>query len=389
MVNPMPFRLYVNPQAGTPKEVVLAEAGFRAAQATICAWPGYAPTPLRDLPAIARSAKLGAVWLKDESSRFGLGSFKALGAAYAISRLLGAELTRRGVTARADIAGLLSGQFRDVTASITLACATDGNHGRAVAWAARNLYCRCVVFLHPGVSEAREAAIAAEGARIRKVSGTYDDAVRETQRVAANDGWFVVSDTSSPGHEETARDIMQGYRVMVEEALAQWEDLAPTHVFVQAGVGGAAAAVSAHLRARLQPRAQLIIVESEHAACLLDSAEAGEIVRVPGDLETIMAGLACGEPSFLAWQELEHGAAAFLAIPDDAARDSMRIMARQGITLGESGVAGLAGLLLAASDPATQEMLSLNTNSRVLLFGTEGATDPESYARLVGGTTKD
>ena len=176
---------------------------------------------------------------------------------------------------------------------------------------------------------------------------------------------------------------MQGYRLMADEAADQWPAAPPTHVFIQAGVGGAAAAVSVQLRARVPPAPALIVVEPDRAACLLASAELGALTAVPGPLDTVMAGLACGEPSLLAWAELERAAAAFMAIPDEAALAGMKLLAGEGIVAGCSGAAGLAGFLLAAADPAARETLGLGADSRVLLFNTEGATDPEQYRRLV------
>jgi len=177
---------------------------------------------------------------------------------------------------------------------------------------------------------------------------------------------------------------MQGYRVMADEAADQWAGEPPTHVFIRGGVGGLAAAVSVQMRARFRPAPALIVVEPDRAACLLASAELGEATAIPGDLDTLMAGLACGEPSLLAWQELEHAATAFMAVPDEAAVACMRLLAETAIVGGESGVAGLAGCLLAATDPAARETLGLDATSRVLSFNTEGATDPVLYEQLVG-----
>ncbi len=392
MLGPYPFTLFANPRAGTPGMTVLPEAGFRRARAEIVAWPGYAPTPLVDLPGIAAAAGLGVVRLKDEAGRFGLGSFKALGGAYAVAEVVAGELARRGMAPGATSAELMAGRWRAATEAMTVTCATDGNHGRAVAWGAQRCHCRAVIFIHEGVSAGRAAAIAAYGAEIRRVSGTYDDSVRVAAAEAAAQGWFVVSDTSWAGYTEVPRTIMQGYRVMADEAVAQWgvaqgNGAPPTHVFVQGGVGGVAAAVSVQARAAFSPAPMLVVVEPDRAACLLASAELGERTSVPGDLDTLMAGLACGEPSLLAWQELDRGAAAFMAIPDEAAVATMRVLAKAGVVAGESGVAGLAGCLLAAADPAARETLGLGAESRVLVFSTEGATDPELYARLVGCPT--
>lgn len=390
MIPHRPFRLFVNPHPGTPGLVVLSESGFRAAAAEIAAWPGYAVTPLHPLSDIAAACGIAALHYKDEGGRFGLGSFKALGGAYAVARLLVAELAKRGVANAARVSEILAGRYVEATRAITVTCATDGNHGRSVAWSAQRFGARCVIFVHEGVSQGRRDAIAAYGAEIRVVPGNYDDAVREAAATAEREGWFVVSDTSYPGYTEVPRDVMQGYRLMAEEALAALP-APPTHVFIQGGVGGVAAAVSTQLRSRFGTGPRLIVVEPEKAACLLASAEAGQAVAVNGELDTLMAGLACGEPSLLAWQELERGAFAFMAVSDDTAVDVMRLLAARSpaIVAGESAVAGLAGLLLAADDPAARGALGLDAESRVLVFGTEGATDPELYARLVGVPSLD
>ena len=370
MIAPTGFRVLSNPRAGVAGRVVLPVAGFRRARAAITAWPGYVPTQLRDLPALAGRAGVATVRIKDESARFGLGSFKALGGAYAVDVAVAAARDRRGVP----------------PAALTVTCATDGNHGRAVAWGAARAGCRCVIFVHETVSPGRVAAIARLGAEVRRVPGTYDDAVRAAAATAAAEGWITVSDTSWAGYTELPRAVMQGYRVMPDEAADQWTGAPPTHAFVQGGVGGVAAAVAVQLRARFDPAPALVVVEPDRAACLLASAACGRLTAVGGALDTIMAGLACGEPSRLAWRELDRGAAAFLAIPDAAAVAAMRTLAGEGIEAGESGAAGAAGFLLAAADPAARAVLGLGATSRVLLFNTEGATDPELYRRLLDGS---
>jgi diaminopropionate ammonia-lyase len=386
MIPARPCRLLLNRRHGTPGVVVLPEGGFRRARAEITAWPGYAPTPLLALPDLAAAARIGALHYKDEAGRFGLGSFKALGGAYAVAKLLLAELARRDIAPHATSAALEAGEYRDAARGITVTCATDGNHGRSVAWGAERFGCRCVIFVHEGVSQGRRDAIARYGAEIRVVPGTYDDAVRAAAREAEREAWFVVSDTAWEGYTEIPRDVMQGYRLMAEEAANQIE-APPTHAFVPGGVGGVAAAVSVQLRARFGGAVRLIVAEPEKAACLLASAEAGQPVAVAGELDTLMAGLACGEPSLIAWQELERAAFAFMAVGDDSAVDCMRLLARRAppVVAGESAVAGLAALLLAAREPLSRAMLGLDAESRVLVFGTEGATDPETYARLVEG----
>ncbi|WP_198369467.1 diaminopropionate ammonia-lyase [Roseomonas rosulenta] len=385
MIPNAPFRFLVNRHHGTPGVVVLPEGGFRRAKAEIASWPGYGVTPLVALPEVAAAARVTSVHYKDEASRFGLGSFKALGGAYAVMRLLQAELARRGVANAATTATLMDGTLKEATRAITVTCATDGNHGRSVAWGAQRFGAACVIFVHETVSQGRRDAIARYGAEIRVVPGNYDDAVREAQKQADAQGWFVVSDTSYPGYTEVPRDVMQGYRVMADEAADQL-GAAPTHVFIQGGVGGVAAAVAVQMRARFGAGPRVIVAEPDKAACLLASAEAGAPVSVPGELDTLMAGLACGEPSLLAWQELERSAFAFCSVTDDSAVACMKLLAarRPPVVAGESAVAGLAALLLAAAEPFARAALGLDKASRVLLFGTEGATDAEVYTRLVG-----
>ncbi len=374
------FEVLINPHHGAPGVTILPASGFQRAKAVISSWPGYAPTPLRRLSGLA---DVGEVWIKDESGRFGLGSFKALGGAYAVANLLTAVLSRRGVALSASPEDLAEGRYADATRTVTVTCATDGNHGRSVAWGAARFHCRCVIFVHETVSPGRVDAMARFGAEVIRVPGNYDDAVRAADRQAREHGWLVVSDTSYPGYTEVPRDVMQGYRLMADEAADQWPGAPPTHVFIQAGVGGAAAALSVQMRLRFEPAPLLIVVEPDHAACLLASAKAGTPTAVHGSLQTIMAGLACGEASLLAWQELERTAYAFMAIPDAAAVRALRHLAAIGIPIGESGVAGMAGLVLAAADPSTRKLLKLHSDSRVLLFGTEGVTDPAVYKKIV------
>jgi len=361
------MRLFLNPRVDRASpyppsmKPILSLAAEEAARAEIASWPGYAPTPLRDLDWMARDLRLAAVTFKEEQHRFALRSFKALGGAYAVKKI-------------ARAAG---------SNALTVCCATDGNHGRSVAWGAREAGCRCVIYVHEGVSEARAEAIRAYGAEVRRVPGNYDDSVRRAAADAAANGWTVVSDTSWDGYTEIPRDVMQGYGVMVAEALAQAGP--PTHVFVQGGVGGVAAAVVAHVWERFgAARPRVIVVEPDKADCLTRSAEAGRLTQISGDLDTIMAGLSCGEPSPLAWAILATGADAFMSIGDETIAPAMRALAEHGVVGGESGVVGVAALEIAARDPAMRKSVALDAASRVLLFGTEGATDPALYAALAG-----
>lgn len=392
----LPFRLHRNAARDRAGEPTLDLAGRAAALGEITTWPGYAPTPLAILPGLAAAAGVGTVAFKDESGRFGLGSFKALGGAYAVARHLIRGLAAEGIAATS--ADLAAGRFVGRTAPVTVTCATDGNHGRSVAWGAQRFHCRAVIYIHETVSDGRAEAIARYGAEVRRVPGTYDDAVRRAAEDAAREGWTVVSDTSYPGYTEIPRDVMQGYRLMAEEALAQWQarfPAPPTHVFAPGGVGGVAAAVAAELALFFGQAAMptLVVVEPDRADCLLRSAEAGRPVAVAGDLDTMMAGLACGEVSILAFDELLFRAHAFMAVPDEAVAPCMRLLADgvggdPRLVAGESAVAVLAGLVLARNDPAAARALGLGADSRVLLFGTEGATDPALYASIVGRTAE-
>ncbi|MCP5156422.1 MAG: diaminopropionate ammonia-lyase [Ectothiorhodospiraceae bacterium] len=390
-------RLHRNPRgaARTPYpgwlRATLDEASAAAARAEIESWPGYAPTPLVRLPGLAARAGVASVAYKDEGGRFGLGSFKALGGAYAVLRHVSVEVGRRAGIAPPSAADLLSGRHRAITESLTVACATDGNHGRSVAWGAQIFGCRCVIYVHETVSPGREAAIARYGAEVVRNPGNYDEAVRRAARDAAANGWTVVSDTSWEGYADIPRDVMHGYCLMADEALRELaSEPPPTHVLVQGGVGGVAAAACATTWwAYGADRPQIVVVEPERAACLFESARAGERVALTGDIETVMAGLSCGETSLLAWQVLVDGAEWFMTVSDDAAMAAMRLMADgvagdPPVVAGESAVAGVAGLLAAAARPEMAQALGLGPDARVLLFGTEGDTDPELYARIVG-----
>lgn len=382
----------VEPEAayGPELQAILNGDGLAAAKREIGTWPGYGPSPLLALEGLAAAKGLAGLWYKDEGRRFGLDSFKALGGSYAVGCFLirqVAERTGKEVT----MAALRDGACRDTVSAITVCTATDGNHGRSVAWGAQQFGCRCIIYIHAHVSEGRKQAMEAFGAEVRRVAGNYDDSVHQAAADAAANGWTVISDTSYPGYLEIPRDVMHGYMVMAEEAIAQLpQGQIPSHVFVQGGVGGLAAAVLATLWLRFgKERPRFVVVEPERAACLYESAVAGEPTVVPGALDTVMAGLAAGEVSLLAWRILEAGTDAFMTIPDQPALDAMRALADgtggdPAVVAGESAVAGLAAALIAAGEPALTEALHLNADSRVLFFGTEGATDPELYREIVG-----
>lgn len=392
------YRLYENPRSSRKKlagTLRFPSSGFELARAEISSWPNYWPTPLISLSGLAEAKKVGSILYKDEAGRFGLGSFKALGGAYAVCRVLQSRIAER-LGIMPSSAELRNGRFREVTETITVATATDGNHGRSVAWGANLFHCSCVIYVPQTCSRNRELAIASYGARVLRSAYGYDDTVRQCLHDAEDHGWLVVSDTSWEGYEEIPAVVMQGYSLMTSEVLDQLgTEKAPTHIFVQAGVGGLAAAVCAHFDHAFGIRtARLTVVEPSGAACLFESALAGRPVSIDGKVHTIMAGLECGEVSHIAWKLLLDGADFFMTVPDSVVPSCMRLLASSPygdppIVAGESAVAGLAGLLYLLEDPAHRTKLELDSTSSILLFGTEGDTDSELYHSLVGKSASE
>jgi diaminopropionate ammonia-lyase len=353
-------------------------------------WPHHRPTPLLDLPSLASRIGVRSIHMKDESRRLGLGSFKALGGGPAVVRLL-LEEAERSIGRKIDVGELHEPGVRAVAAGMTIGCATDGNHGRSVAEGARLVGAKARIFVHDGVSARRMDAIAQLGAEIIRVTGTYDDAVAEATRICAENEWLLVSDTSWPGYERIPRLVMQGYTVLAHEALEAMAE-PPTHVFIQAGVGGLAAAVAGHMAILLGAnRPTFVVVEPSRAACLLESIRLGQPVKIDHGEATVMAMLECYAPSLVAWRVLARAADAFMTIDDEDAVIVMNLLARPtggdpAIVAGESGGVGLAGMLRVAGDVNQRAALRLDAHSRVFVVNTEGATDPECYEKLVGLT---
>ncbi|PCI41916.1 MAG: diaminopropionate ammonia-lyase [Rhodospirillaceae bacterium] len=373
-------------KSGTASEDVLTRENFAEAYSEISSWEGYAPTPLHDLKELATSLNVKSILYKDEGPRFGLGSFKALGGAYAAARVLQRAVSRR-TGQNVTLENIKNGDYAEEVSNLTLVTATDGNHGRSVAWGAGNFGAKCRIYIHAEVSAGRAKAMKDLDATIVRIDGDYDASVDLARTDAAKNGWFVVSDTTWEGYIDPPRDVMSGYGVITHEIVDTLET-PPTHIFLQAGVGGLPAAISASLRQHYgtdSPR--VIVVEPIQAACLFASAQQGQAATVKVEQESIMAGLSCGKTSPMAWEILCEEVSHFLTIPDDLAAPAMRFLGQltPPITAGESAVAGLAALVGAAQKPDLRERLALNQDARILLIGTEGATDPEIYKKIMAG----
>lgn len=346
--------------------------------------PGYSPTPLREAPAAARRLGVAEVLVKDESSRLGLPSFKVLGASWAVSRAVDARL------GDSDLEPMTFERLARAVAPLrplTLSAATDGNHGRAVAHVAALLGLGCRIYVPEGTAQARIDAIAGEGATVTVVDGDYDDAVLRSAQ-DAGERCLVISDTSWEGYEEVPRWVIEGYATIfseIEEQLSALGREGPDLVVVPIGVGALAAATVGHYWNSADKRAVIVGVEPTSAACVLESVAAGGILTLGHPQDSIMAGLNCATPSMVAWPVVSRGIDVYLAVSDDRVPEAMRLLAADEIVAGETGAAGLAGLLraLEAPDGEVRGAMGLTESARVLLICTEGATDPESYRRLV------
>ena len=354
-------------------------------------FPMYAPTPLAVLPETAKMLGIGEIYVKDESHRFGLNAFKVLGGSYAMGNILAKRLGKP--LSETGYAVLTAPETRNTLGDITFITATDGNHGRGVAWTANTLGQKSVVHMPKGSAEERLNNIRACGAHADIIDGNYDDAVRLSRKEAEENGWVIVQDTSWEGYEEIPAWIMEGYCTMGLEAYEQLPQK-PTHIFLQAGVGSMAGAIAALFASIYQEdRPKIIIVEPNNADCFYRTAKAddGNLHTVTGDMQTIMAGLACGEPCHLAWEILKDCADHFIAFPDWAAAKGMRILGNplgrdDRVISGESGASAFGCMAAILTQPELAEIkqeLELTETSRVLFFSTEGATDRENYRKIV------
>ncbi|MDO5758462.1 MAG: diaminopropionate ammonia-lyase [Rhodobacterales bacterium] len=361
----------------------------------ISAWSAYAATPLCPLKSVAQDLGLAQVWCKDESGRLGLASFKAMGAVYASVATI-SELLEKQTGKPVSDQDLLDGIYTDQLANTYLTCCTDGNHGFSVAWAARAMGCGCKIYIPTGVSTEREQALRDEGADVVRIDGTYDEAYAIAARDAAADAAAVViSDSATSDYTRIPRLVMSGYSIMVREIMDQLNGEAPTHVMLPAGCGGLAGAIMTAFDQMIGEQSPApIIVEPLSADCVFVSKSVGHAVEVEGDLETIMGGLSCAAVSYVAWPILDARVAACLRIEDKAAAEAMRVLANPkgndlAIVAGETGGAGLAGLLALAKDEDVRQQLGLDGSARVLIFNCEGATDRGAYRQIIGEARSD
>lgn len=355
----------------------------------------YAPTPLVSLPARAKELGLAQILVKDESARFGLNAFKGLGGSYAIGKYLCERLEIP--VDEESFKKLASPEARTRLGEITFVTATDGNHGRGVAWAAKILGHRAVVYMPKGTAAERLENIQALGAEAEILDMNYDGAVRHAAHMAETYGWVLVQDTAWPGYEEIPTYIMQGYTTLaweIECQLAEAGSERPTHLFLQAGVGSMAGAIAGYFVSRWGVECpKIVIVEPDKADCLYRTAKAndGTIHIVTGDMDSMMAGLCCGEPCTISWEILKNQADVFVSCTDDYAANGMRLLGRPAgadavVVSGESGAvtAGvLAGIMAETKLEELRKLLGLDEQSRVLLISTEGDTDRENYQKIL------
>lgn len=354
-------------------------------------FPVYHPTPLAHLKETANCLGLGDIYVKDESYRFGLNAFKVLGGSFAIGNYLAGKLGKD--ISELDYAALVSEETKKALGEITFVTATDGNHGRGVAWTANQLGLKAVVYMPKGSAKERLENIQAEGAEASITELNYDDAVRLANSQAEDKGWVMVQDTAWEGYEDIPTWIMQGYGTMGLEAYEQLTEK-PTHIFLQAGVGSMAGAVTGLFSSIYgNDRPVITIVEPNKADCLFRTAEANDGKRhfVTGDMDTIMAGLACGEPCSIGWEILSDYADYFISCPDYVAAKGMRILGNPAkkddrVISGESGAAAFGCVAEIMTNPELAEFrktLKLDETSRVLFFSTEGDTDQDNYKEIV------
>ncbi|WP_376769023.1 diaminopropionate ammonia-lyase [Clostridium psychrophilum] len=355
----------------------------------------YKVTPLHSLNELSKELGVGKIWVKDESYRFGLNAFKVLGGSYAVGKYLADKLNMD--ISELSFEKLRSKEIKEKLGDITFVTATDGNHGRGIAWASKQLGQKSVVFMPKGSSEVRLNNIRKEGAEASITDLNYDDAVRLANKYANEHNGVMVQDSAWEGYTDIPTWIMQGYATLIDEAIEQIKEEGeeiPTHVFLQAGVGSFAGSIQGYLASEYGANRPITtIVEPNEAACIFNSVNQkdGKPHAVTGYMPTIMAGLACGEPNIVSWGILRDYADMYISCPDYVTARGMRILGNPlkgdpKVISGESGAVCLGMMSLILQDNNLKEIsqkLNINKNSKILIISTEGDTDPVSYRKIV------
>ena len=334
------------------------------AYSSISNWKGYSKTPLLELNKLSKELKLNKIFYKDESKRFDLKSFKALGGAYAV------EKVSKG------------------NKDIVVATATAGNHGRSVAWGAKRLGLKCKIFISEFVSDARGKAMADLGADVVKVKGNYEKSLIECIKQSTNNNWQIVQDVAWKDYMTVPKYTMAGYTVMMKEIVDQVENDQITHIILQAGVGGMAAAMVAGIARYLKNIPEIIVVEPDSAACVMESIKTGKIEKIDIERESLMGGMSCGEVSLVPWEILKNSVKYCISLPDDDIAKTMKLLgnasfSNEKIIAGENSAPGVISLITICEDEKIKENLKLNKDSNILLIGCEGDTDQAMYQKLI------
>ena len=342
----------------------LSEKDIDEAYSSISSWKGYSPTPLIELDKLSKELNLNKIFYKDESKRFDLKSFKALGGAYAVEKITKGKK------------------------DIVVATATAGNHGRSVAWGARRLGLKCKIFISEYVSDARGQAMADLGANVIKVKGNYEKSLIECIKQSTENNWQIVQDVAWKDYMLVPKYTMAGYTVMMKEIIDQIKNDKITHIILQAGVGGMAGAMIAGISRYLNNVPETIVVEPDSAACVMESIKIGKIEKIDIKRESLMGGMSCGEVSLVPWEILKNAVKFCISLPDDNIAKTMKLLgnanfSKEKIIAGENSAPGVITLIASCVDDKIKEKLKLNSDSNILVIGCEGDTDKEMYQKLI------
>jgi len=342
----------------------LSKKDIDEAYSSISNWNNYTPTPLIELNKLSKELNLSKIFYKDESKRFDLKSFKALGGAYAVEKITKGNK------------------------DIVVATATAGNHGRSVAWGARRLGLKCKIFISEFVSEARGQAMADLGADVVKVKGNYEKSLIECIKQSTENNWQIVQDVAWKDYMLVPKFTMAGYTVMMKEIFDQIKNDQITHIILQAGVGGMAGAMVAGIARYLVNVPEIIVVEPDSAACVMESIKTGKIEKIDIKRESLMGGMSCGEVSLVPWEILKNSVKFCISLPDDDIAITMKLLgnssfSKERVIAGENSAPGVISLITSCVDQKIKERLKLNSKSNVLVIGCEGDTDKEMYQKLI------